>query len=1160
MVAGPLVAGAVVLDGPVLIGRGAACDLRLDHGSVAPAHVLIEPEADGWVASALAPGTVTTIDGARLAGPVRIGPGAVLGVGAVDLQLVDPEPPAPVAPPAQPIHRAAPSPGPGTPEPGPPPEAPAPIPAPRPPGALSLGLPVAVGAILAVIVHPTAGLITAATPLLSVGSHLDARRRWRRDQRRQEAEHRTETEDHRRAAAAHGRAVAAARRGHHPTPADALRRARRGQGLWPVRATDPSADLVAVGWADDELRAPVTVRLDTGRHLGVAGPPLWADAVARALVVQISCRLGPNDRRVEVNSGDRWRFTRWLPHRDGRGAPLYFDPGPHDGRDDGAAIETADRLDALTDRCRAVLAWSPDGARLTDADAEAAGRAVPVRPFLATEDHAERYARAVARWHDPGPEGTGLADRVSLVTLLAGDGPAGDGRRALAVPLGVGARGVHHVDLVADGPHALVAGTTGAGKSELLRTWIAGLAHRYPPTAVAFVLVDYKGGSAFDACARLPHVTGVVTNLDAGLGERLLVGLRAEVRDREAALRRAGVGDLVDLAAGPPRLVVVVDEFATLAAELPEFLGALVDVARRGRSLGLHLVLATQRPAGAVNDDIRANTALRICLRTLDGADSQDVIGGPQAASLPAGRPGRAWIRAGDEPRLAQVATTGEPITAAGPQVRVRRVDAPWPVEVDRGPTELEHLVTGTREARGAMPGAVPVWRPPLPDQLVLAAGGDAEVVLGLEDRPAERTQPHLTWAPTGGHLVVVGGRGRGRTTALRTALLSLAWARPPDALHVYVVDRGTGLADLVDLPHVGGLVPAHDRPSVRRLVGRIAASIASRPPSDSGPLTVLAIDGYDALAAGIDDLDGIRLMEGLDRLARDGPGRGLALAVTSTRPALLPPTLLSTAATLLALGLDDPSDYGLLGLRTPGRPEPPGRARSPSGHEVQVALIDATVSRVATRHGPATPGSGPPSVAPLPHRVSARTIRATDGTVALGLRDRDLGPARIDLRPDAPFVVAGPPRSGRSTTLALLLAQAPDRPRTVHRSGGDPADLTRAVRAWLNRPSPHLFVVDDAELVADPDGDLRALVTRRHPDALVVVSIRADAWRSGYGSWCAELRPGVSGLALSPDPVHDADCWAVPLPALDPAPPAGRGVLVGDGTAEVVQIAVIDD
>src|SRR5204863_2486589 len=205
-----------------------------------------------------------------------------------------------------------------------------------------------------------------------------------------------------------------------------------------------------------------------------------------------------------------------------------------------------------------------------------------------------------------------------------------------------------------DGPHALIAGTTGSGKSELLRTLIASLAMTVDPERLNFVLVDYKGGSAFADCAALPHTVGLVTDLDEHLGQRALRSLDAEIRRREHVLRRAGVADLgqyrrAEAASdGPlPRLVVVIDEFATLRSELPEFVDALVGVAQRGRSLGIHLVLATQRPHGSVSDNVRANTNIRIALRVQDAADSQDVIDGPGAAEIDRRRPGFAYCRLG---------------------------------------------------------------------------------------------------------------------------------------------------------------------------------------------------------------------------------------------------------------------------------------------------------------------------------------------------------------------------------------------------------------------------------------------------------------------------------------------------------------------------------
>ncbi|HYF46284.1 MAG TPA: FtsK/SpoIIIE domain-containing protein, partial [Acidimicrobiales bacterium] len=924
--------------------------------------------------------------------------------------------------------------------------------------------PVVVGAVLAVAVHPTAGLLSVGMPVIALGSFLDARRRHRKDVRRSGAEHASALERHREATAAAERARAAQGRGAVPTVVDALHRARSGVGLWPDRGCDD----IAVGWSDDEARAPVTV---PSGGLGIAGPADWAAAVARAVAVQLGARCGPRDR-----------------------------PPPD--------VEVAGAPEALSDRCSAVLTWAPEGGRL--ADAADGRREVAVRPFLASAAHADAFEHAVARWSDPEECGE-PPDEVRLGDLeLAG---AEDGRRALAAPLGVDADGPVVVDLVADGPHALVAGTTGAGKSELLRTWVVALAARHPPTAVAFVLVDYKGGSAFDAVRRLPHVAGLVTDLDPGLGERLLVALRAEVRDREAQLRAAGVADLKDLVGGPPRLVLVVDEFATLAAELPDVLGSLVDVARRGRSLGLHLVLATQRPAGAVNDDIRANTSLRLCLRTLDAADSQDVLGTPDPAGIPPDRPGRAWLRRGGAPQLLQVASGARPAGDGRAALEVRHVDRPWR-DVD-GPTELDVLVA----AQPDRPVVAPIWLPPLPEHLVV--GPDQRpgtVVLGRVDRPAERSQPPLVWRPADGHLVVLGGRRSGRTTALADAVLGLAHHHGPARLHVHVV--GQELAALAGLPHVGAVLAHHDRDQVRRLVGRLTAT------GPTAELTLLVVDGFDALAALLDDLDGVRLLEAIDRLVRSD----VRLAVTSARPVRLPPSLLGSSATTVVLRLDDVADLAVLGLRAGRRDAPPGRGQTLDGHEVQLAAPPEPdlASAVAQLAGGAPDEPGPAPLGALPTRVRLRDLEPADGLVTVGVRDCDLLTAHARLTGGVPFVIAGPPRSGRTTALRLVADQAP----------------------------ACTVVVDDAEQVEDADGRLRELVTRRDPDHLVLVAVRTDAWRSAYGSWLADLRPAASGLALAPDPARDVDLWAAPLLSTGPDAVPGRGLLVHDGRAALVQVA----
>ena len=344
---------------------------------------------------------------------------------------------------------------------------------------------------------------------------------------------------------------------------------------------------------------------------------------------------------------------------------------------------------------------------------------------------ADRLSRALAPLRDATPVtgGASLPERVSLTTVTGTDtwdaaaladrwatAPA-----VTAVPVGAGPDGALVLDLAADGPHVLVGGTTGAGKSEFLRTLVASLAVHHRPDRLSLVLVDYKGGAAFRECADLPHVSGLVTDLDEHLADRALASLSAELKRRERVLHAAGVPDFTAYQRHPAsgaqplaRLVVVVDEFRALADELPAFVDGMVRFAGLGRSLGVHVVLATQRPAGVVTADIKANVNLRIALRMRDDAESQDVIGTGDAARIAPTAPGRALCSAGCAApvpfQAAHVGGAAPSRPASGVRVRELRLGrpvapvgaagpaAPTAEEVE-GPTELEVLV---RAARGA--------------------------------------------------------------------------------------------------------------------------------------------------------------------------------------------------------------------------------------------------------------------------------------------------------------------------------------------------------------------------------------------------------------------------------------------------------------------------
>jgi S-DNA-T family DNA segregation ATPase FtsK/SpoIIIE len=498
-----------------------------------------------------------------------------------------------------------------------------------------------------------------------------------------------------------------------------------------------------------------------------------------------------------------------------------------------------------------------------------------IRPDHVTPEWADRLARGIAPLHDVTPDATGgLPDRVSLLDLLDLEPPTGEvvaerwSRRpaTTAVLLGQGFDRPTSLDLVKEGPHALIAGTTGSGKSELLQTFVASLAAVNRPDELTFVLVDYKGGSAFKDCVRLPHTLGMVTDLDSHLVQRALASLTAELIRREHMLAAAGAKDHPEYRAlrrrdpelpPMPRLLLVIDEFATLAREIPDFIPGLVGIAQRGRSLGLHMVLATQRPAGVVTNDIRANTNLRISLRVTDVTDSIDVLDVPDAASISAATPGRALIRLGHRSAMSfQTAYVGAPrpqdapegsAGAAGAALAMnsgeatgdvlsaealsaaddstlwitplpwqrlgRAVQAPEDEEEEfpglgeeEGPTDLMALVDAILEAArlsGQEPQPSP-WLPPLPAALDLsdlpepaAPTGDGRLVPAAwarEDLPGLQVQPPVLMDLNEfGHLYVLGMPRSGRSQTLRTIASALARANSSADVHFYAVDAAGG-------------------------------------------------------------------------------------------------------------------------------------------------------------------------------------------------------------------------------------------------------------------------------------------------------------------------------------------------------------------------------
>jgi S-DNA-T family DNA segregation ATPase FtsK/SpoIIIE len=1032
-------------------------------------------------------------------------------------------------------------------------------------------------------------------------------------------------------------------------------------------------------------RCPVLVSVRPGQIVGVAGDAQAGAAVARSLALQAAVDSGPADLAIAVVTSParvaEWDWATWLPHSAAgddpsglrllaagaddavavvaqlasidRPATLVIVDGEHhlQGRrsplrdllgssDRLSAIVLAASPERLPSSCTTVVGLDGGAGRDGRASLQSTGGGEQVADFVVAGmgvETARQVARALAAFDDPemGDESSGLPASVALADLLGLgpiDGPelaqrwgAAGRTPRLATPIGLTASGPVVIDLEADGPHGLVAGTTGSGKSELLRSLVAGLAANVSPQALNFVLIDYKGGSAFAECAGLPHTVGMVTDLDEHLGQRALRCLEAELRYREEQLRSAGAADLgayqADSHRAPlPRLLVVIDEFATMAADIPDFLDSLVGIAQRGRSLGVHLLLATQRPSGAVNDNIRANTNLRLALRVQDGPDSTDVIGSPEAASIDRRVPGRALLRlgpgdltmfqaalasatrrpaAGDRPLPVQLIHFGpDPTPVLAPRSAALAPDAGAQTQ-----TDLVRVVEAARAAAGLLdlPAMRRPWPEPLPSSIELRAGSpgnrsstgpphQSAAVIGVVDEPDRQRQRPFAIDLDGGNLLLYGVAGSGTTTALTTIALALAAAAAADDLHLYIIDFGTGaLSPLADLPHCGAVVTAAERERAERLIRQLSDELdhrrrqVARGEVSAWPRIVVLLDGYGGFHAAFDDLAGISHRDAFIRLMADGPGVDIHVVATADRPTAVPSSVAALVPEKLLFRLADRNDAALFGLSPRDLPTfVPGRAVDvATRREVQIArpgsLVAAVSAAAAVAVDPArlpTPVATLPEVVPVVDIVDAGTFGPDRWFVPVGIGDRTLAPVGFSLHEGEGAVVSGPPQSGKSTALtaiATVVAKASGATVTgialrrsplrdcphLDRLVTDAADLAAVASVVADSPGPQLVVVDDADLYDDPDGALAALLAARRPDVHVIAAGRADALRAGFTHWTKELRRSRQGVALRPQLDHDGELWLTPLPRRGPSRfEPGRGFLVGDGWAELVQIA----
>ncbi|AVH83501.1 TPA: type VII secretion protein EssC [Streptococcus agalactiae] len=542
--------------------------------------------------------------------------------------------------------------------------------------------------------------------------------------------------------------------------------------------------------------------------------------------------------------------------------------------------------------------------------------------------------------------------------------------KSLAVPLGLrGQDDIVYLNLheKAHGPHGLVAGTTGSGKSEIIQSYILSLAVNFHPHDVAFLLIDYKGGGMANLFKDLPHLLGTITNLDGAQSMRALVSINAELKRRQRLFAKADVNHinqyqkkykLGEVSEPMPHLFLISDEFAELKSNQPEFMKELVSTARIGRSLGIHLILATQKPSGVVDDQIWSNSRFKLALKVADRGDSMEMLHTPDAAEIT--QAGRAYLQVGNNEvyELFQSAWSGadyQPekddqgiedhtiysINDLG-QYEILNDDLSGldqAENIKEVPTELDAIVENIQTLTKEMgiSDLPQPWLPPLSNQIAVtdlrkeesvdlwSKAPSYKVVLGFMDIPSQQAQEVAYHDfEDDGHLSIFAGPSMGKSTALQTVTLDLARHNSPEFLNLYLFDFGTnGLLPLRRLPHVADFFTIDDDEKIAKFISRIKTEMSDRKKAlsrynvataklyrqvsgETMPQILIVIDSYEGLreAQTLTNLEAC-----FQNISRDGSSLGISLVISAGRMAALRSSLMANLKERIALKLTDDSE-----------------------------------------------------------------------------------------------------------------------------------------------------------------------------------------------------------------------------------------------------------
>jgi ESX secretion system protein EccC len=913
----------------------------------------------------------------------------------------------------------------------------------------------------------------------------------------------------------------------------------------------------------------------------------------RAVICQLAVLHAPDQLLIVGAVSDRnrahWDWLKWLPHNqhpslsDAVGSARMVYPSPAEAQRalDGAGLPHKVVIADLDEHTERATAGAIEGLTVLEVGAGCDGTALTIRhsgeaQALVCPDQMDPVdalicARRLAAYRvgEPGaasrrdggsgwPTLVGIGDVASFDPIVLWRGQNHHDR--LCVSIGTTVDGMPlELDIkeAAEngmGPHGLCVGATGSGKSELLRTVALGMMARNSPEVLNLLLIDFKGGATFLDLARAPHVAAVITNLseEAPLVARMRDALAGEVNRRQQLLR--AVGNFVSVAAyeharragaqltALPTLFIIVDEFSELLSQHPDFADMFVAIGRLGRSLGMHLLLASQRLDEGRLRGLESHLSYRMCLKTLSASESRTVLGTVDAYQLP-NTPGAGFLRSG----------TGELIRFQSAFVSGRlQADAPASASTATAPpsvrlfsTRASGSVTGAGAVSGAPartvlqavldrlsgqgPPAHQVWLPllgaaPALDTLLRDAGSapaGLTVPIGIVDRPFDQCRTPLMVDLSGaqGNVAVVGAPQSGKSTALRTLITALAATHDPGQVQFYCLDFGGGaLASVRTVPHVGAVAGRAEPQLVGRMIAELERVVRTREAifrdhgvdsiaryrqlraerravSDADPHgdVFLVIDGWATLRHEFDALE-----EPITALAVQGLSFGVHVVLSASRWAEIRPSLKDQIGTRVELRLGDPADSELDRKRAQQVPrDRPGRGLSREGLHMVIALpIDGVEMR--HRHGE----SVAPPIPLLPTQVDYDTVvdRAGDelsARILLGLEERRLQPVAIDFEQHQHLLILGDNECGKTTVLRTLCREIV-RTRTAAQAQLMIVDFRRGLLGAVE--SEHLggYAVSPAALGALLPGLLELLQRRMPPPEASQAQLRARSWWSG--------------------------------------------------------------